>query len=585
MMRRVIIVLVIYSVITAIMTFPLVLNINTYIPGFSSTDEPYAAIWDSWRVRFSFYHKLPLGYTRILAYPFGLNIYAGYDAYLWRYLMYLFTIATSPIFTYNVQIFYNFVLRGLFTYLLVLFITRNDYSAFVSGLIFAFSPFQFVRSWQHIGLTYNEWLPLCLFALLLLKEKIDSGTMPKLIFLTSLLLLFSFDYTVTYIGVVSLIAVVFYSLIHNLKKKISIGKKWLRNDLHFLCVLFIIGIIAFLILLPQLLDIMMPTPYLNAQASRFNPYKRPFDDLFVQSAKPLSYFLPHTTHPLFGSFTERFMGSPLYGISYTEHTLYLGWVPIFLSFLAIAYKRKIRHLKSESPKENNVFYIGLFCFLAFTGWVFSQPPYFTFPYFRIYMPSYFLYKVMPMFRAYCRFGILVILSVSVLSGFGIKYLLDGFKSRKIKAFILTIIVSLVIFEFMNFPPFKVIDLQRYPKVYNWLKSQPGDFVIAEYPLDFESPNEYYKFCQTIHQKKLINGTIPGTFPNKVAYLMRKLSSPTTILLLRWMRVKYVLVHLETYRESNDLEIIKEYERLKSRSIEGLKFLNSFDNVDVYEVLS
>lgn len=31
----------------------------------------------------------------------------------------------------------------------------------------------------------------------------------------------------------------------------------------------------------------------------------------------------------------------------------------------------------------------------------------------------------------------------------------------------------------------------------------------------DSPNEMYKFYQTEHEKKIINGTIPGTYANKV----------------------------------------------------------------------
>ena len=44
----------------------------------------------------------------------------------------------------------------------------------------------------------------------------------------------------------------------------------------------------------------------------------------------------------------------------------------------------------------------------------------------------------------------------------------------------------------------------------------------------------YKFYQTKHEKKIINGTIPGIYANKVAKTITKLSDPHTAgILKRW----------------------------------------------------
>lgn len=204
-----------------------------------------------------------------------------------------------------------------------------------------------------------------------------------------------------------------------------------------------------------------------------------------------------------------------------------------------------------------------------------------------------------MFRAYCRFGIVAMLAVAVLAGFGLKFFLERFKSRKTKAAVTALFCGLVLFEFWNWPPFKVIDLSKVPAVYYWLKEQPEGIVIAEYPLDYDSPNELYKFFQTVHEKKIINGTMPGTYANKVAQKIRRLSAPKTASILKWMGVKYVIVHKDDYLKTDLIEDREDMEGISQNP--GLKFVKSFPSqecpdpnlmcaqktgpIDVYEVIA
>jgi len=578
-MKKNIFVLIVFVILTAIMTFPLVFKINTHMPGFFSTDEPYAALWDFWRIKYSLMYKISLTHTMYVTYPFGIAMHTEFTPYLWQYAIYLLAFIATPAITYNLQVLLNFVLRGLFTYLLISYITKNRFSAILGGIAFTFCPFQFVRSWQHLGLTYSQWIPLSLSAAILLKDGPTRRNM--VLFLMAILLLFSFDFSIMYFGAAALAAFLIYALFYNWKTKLFSKRGLFADDFKYFAKIAVAGAIAFIILVPQFLPILTKSVRVSSTsvASGFNPYHRPFNDLFTQSAKPLSYLLPATTHPVFGRFTEQFIGSPLYGVSYTEHALYLGWVPLILAFIAFRRWRKSR----LSEKDN--FYIGFFVFLAVVAWLFSQPPYFTFPYFKIYMPSFFMYKIFPMFRAYCRFGIVVMLAVSVLAGLGLKFILERFKSNRARAIFTSLACGLVLFEFLNFPPFKVIDLTKHPAVYDWLKVQKGDFVIGEYPLDTEGPNEYYKFCQTIHEKKIINGTIPGTHANAVTRTIWKLSDPATAGVLSWMGVKYVLVHSGSYEASNDAELLNELDKIRAGGMKGLKFIRDFDNIDVYEVVA
>ncbi len=606
-------VLLIFVLIIVIFTCPLFFKINTCIPGSPTTDETFIALWDSWRIQFSFQHRMPLRNTDVISYPFGVDLYSsGYFSYLWLAIVYLLSIFTNPVLTYNVQILFNFFLCALATYMLVFYLTKNNLCAIFSGIIFAFCPYQFARIWQHLGLSINQWLTLSLLSVILLKE-INSRKI-MFIFLLSIILLLSFDYSVMYMGSIMLASFTLYVFSYHWKVKFFNQNDILASDFKYLKKLIISVLLVLAILLSQILPVIKNRLKLSSTttASAFNYFHRPFEDLFSQSIRPLSLFLPATVHPVFGKFTEQFIGSSLYGVSLTEHTVYLGWVPLILAFLAVKRWKRNRKRVPALPagrqehkntraqeQEKEDFYIGFFVFLTIVAWLFSQPPWWQFGPLKIYMPSSFMYKILPMFRAYCRFAIVIMLAVAVLAGFGLKFYVERFRSRKTRVLVAIICCSLVLFEFWNWPPYKVIDVSKVPQAYYWLKEQPDDFVIAEYPLDYKSPNQMYEFYQTKHEKKIINGTIPGSYANKVAQSIKKLSDLNTPEVLKWMGVKYVLAHHEDYLKTDFIEDKEELEKIPKNP--GLKLISSFPRqecpnkdimcvqktgpIDVYEVIA
>jgi hypothetical protein len=568
-MKKNVVIIVLFVILLMILTYPLIFNITTAIPGFFSTDEVYSSIWDSWRIKYSINHQLSLWTTNFISYPFGFDLYSGgYFAYIWMAWHHLLSILTNPVLAHNIQVLFNVLLSGICTCSLVLYLTNNIFSAIIGGIIFAFCPYQFARLWQHLGLTYSEWIPLTLFSAILLRE--IPSRKHGLLLIISLILLFSFDYVIIYLTFVSLMAYFVYLFLFDWKNKFLYRKKPLITELKYFTNITIIGIFVFILLSPQLLPLIRNRILLSSStaASAFNIYHRPFEDLFSQSARPLSYFLPAAVHPLFGKFTEQFVGTKLYGISFTEHALYLGWVPLILAFVAFRRWKKVTRSQIDE-----YFYIGFFVFLAIAAWLFSQPPWWNLFGFKLYMPSFFMYKLLPMYRAYCRFGIVVMLAVAVLAGFGLKFILERFKSNKTKIAVTILACGLVLFEFWNWPPYKIIDISKVPAVYHWLKNQPKDIVIAEYPLDADSPNEMYKFYQTVHEKKMINGTNPGTPANKFAQTILKLSESRTAAALKGMGVSYILVHKDKYMQSGLIEDNDELEKISRNK--NLEFIKDF----------
>lgn len=574
-----IIVFFIFLILGSVFTYPLIFKFNTFVPGFYSTDEIYGVLRQFWWYRHSWLKHISYIYDPLLAAPFGSQHNQIFIYPLWEVLGRWLSILSNEVFAYNLIIFFSLLASGILVYYLLYYLTKNTFSSILSGIIYAFCPYYFARIWQHFGLTQIQWFSLCLLALFKVREK---SSLKNAIFLgLAFFLVAAFDYQYAYFAFIITVAFIVFLLLFRWKLKLR-TKLYLKNDWKIIKIIFWAGILAFLLTLPatypMFKNIIVPS---KGEASVFNPYHRAFSDLFEQSARPLSYFIPAVVHPLLGKLTENFVGSPLYGMSITEHTLYLGWVPLILAFIAFRKWKILRKTKNKEKGTNNEFYIGFFLFLAVIAWLFSQPPWWKIGPIKIYMPSFFMYKVLPMFRAYCRFGIVVMLSVAVLAGFGLRFILDKFKSPSLKITITTLFCALVLFEFWNYPPFKVINVSEVPAVYYWVKEQAGDFAIAEYPLDINGSNEMYKLYQTKHQKKIINGTVPGTYANKIAQTITKLSQPNTAQTLKSMQVKYVLVHRQAYLDTGLIEWIEELNKIPQSPY--LKFIKGARGIDVYEV--
>jgi hypothetical protein len=82
-----------------------------------------------------------------------------------------------------------------------------------------------------------------------------------------------------------------------------------------------------------------------------------------------------------------------------------------------------------------------------------------------------------------------------------------------------------------------------PEVYRWLAEQPGDVIIAEYPVARSSQvSPVYLFYATVHGKRIVNG---HGFSHKSNLLMPALwnpDEPQTAGVLRYLGAEYALWH-------------------------------------------
>jgi MFS family permease len=270
---------------------------------------------------------------------------------------------------------------------------------------------------------------------------------------------------------------------------------------------------------------------------------------------PWMYLLPPPSHLLAGeSYREFYLQAMRIG-NVPEAALYLGIFNIvfFLYGVYLYIAGKLVGSAREAFFLAAIF--ALFCFLL------SLPPFVSLPGGRkFYLPGYYLHSVFTMFRIYSRFGILVLVFTTVGAIIAFRHLLHAYPKHARKM----AMGALLLVAVDLFPRLPTIDLAQYPKVYDWLKAQPGQFAVYELPEDQSMSSkddfQYYKrtYYQTIHGKKVINRTI-----GKVDIYSRDFYE-----MLKTQGVKYLVQHESMYQEG---PLPQEYKPYVTRNVAEEKF--------------
>jgi hypothetical protein len=268
----------------------------------------------------------------------------------------------------------------------------------------------------------------------------------------------------------------------------------------------------------------------------------------------LEYLLPSIDHPVLGRFVNVLTPNSLHGSNYFEQTLYLGVVPLGLcvaGYFLWFHKRdtSIRH------QYFLFFSAGALCMLLL-----SMPPFISFGGMKIPTVSYFMHKIAPMFRVYARFGILA--NLFVACGAAVVLVEVSLRVSKMRYYLfVSFLLSVLVFEYWSIPPHYARSIDPPPAVYQWLAREPGDLIVAEYPMmkSDEAAFYTYLFWQRIHKKRMVNGATPdNTEAWEFFEKVRDLTNPDTMQLLKSLGVKYVIVHQKMYQEGQIPEPLKRY---------------------------
>jgi hypothetical protein len=578
------IVILIYLLITFIIAFPVIINPSGLIYGKIYEElnkpsiiyaDPLGVVWDFWWLKYSFINKIPNNFYPYIGYPNGLQIASLPDP-VWKFISTFLSLITNEIVAYNILVLISFPLSGITMYLLAFYLLKDRFSSFISGLIYMLSPYHMVKSLQHLGLAHIQFIPFLLLSLFIFRER--RNWLSSILVGISYAIVFSFSYYYGYFALFLVVLFFIFDLCYILIKK---EKKSLLKILSFY---IISGITSILLISPTIISILK----FRAAGISQGVFKRSLENLYVYSTRGWEYLVPSIDNPILGKFFKSFITSNLHGSNIAEITVYLGYIPLLLSFFGLFFWFKTKNsdnlqaniqtitvnnnkkdYKSKFINERLSFAIPFLSISAIVWIILSLPPSIGIGSFTILMPTYFLHKIFPMFRVYSRMAVLVILSTSLLAGLGLRFIIEKIKKIKIRYIIIVLIMVLIFIEFINIPPYKTINAEKIPPVYSWLKEQPKDLIIAEYPMvEIDYGLFYtYKYYQRIHFKKIINGSEKDK-------IMSDLEDPYSTWLLNKIGVDYIIIHENRYKK----ELLPILGNLKT-----LELVKNFGDDKIYKI--
>jgi hypothetical protein len=462
-------------------------------------------------------------------------------------------ISSSPILAYNLLYVFSFVMSAFGTYLLVTHLTKNRWGGIIAGLIFGFCPYRFAHNGHH--LLFTQWMPFIFFYLGRFMETKSRRDLALLTLFFNLQALSSYYYALFLTVLVGFFIILYLILQRD---------RWSRP--------LFLGLILF-VLVTSAINLPLAKPYFDT--SRELGLERALDEVKGYGATLADYRTAPGSNRLYGDIARSRAATDPY-LNLAEHSLFPGFIAIGLAILGtvttLAPSRLFRPSTSggrDLARTICLMYLLLtvvsFILSLGTGEQFGDGQ------ISVYFPYRWLYDYVPGFhglRVPARFGIMVVLALSVLAGYGVSNLyrwIEGWSSAAkqnpkmrgaIKASVWLIAVSLVAIEYISIPTAveSAPHDQKIPEIYRWLASQQDDIVVVELPL-YTLTREHWvearrMYYSTYHWKNLVNG-YAAFYPDsylQIAQELQDFPSVRSLELLQGLGVDYVILHRTEFPE-------------------------------------
>ncbi len=160
----------IFSVLTVIFTFPIILDFASEAAGLENCYDQCHMMWRFWWADFSFENDLDFQHSNYIFYPDGASV-SGNLAYFTTFLGFLLVQFLNYATAWNIIWILGFIFGGYGCYLLANNFNKNYLSSIIAGIIFTFTTYHIAHSQAHIGLSMIVWLPIFVLFLFKLLEK------------------------------------------------------------------------------------------------------------------------------------------------------------------------------------------------------------------------------------------------------------------------------------------------------------------------------------------------------------------------------------------------------------------------------
>jgi len=508
-------IIIIYFLFSILFTYPLILKINTHIPGKGKID-PYIFYWNTWNFKTALLqHPHDPLIAPYLMYPFQPSLVFHTYTIVRDIVVFFSSYLIKPVLGFNLLTLLMFTFSGYGAYLLTLRFVKNKYIALVSGIIFSFCPFKLARLGGHYNFTDSAFIPFFvyftydLFHKINIKKSIFAGLFLALIGYCSYYYLV---YSVIWVG----LFLIFFIVVgdNSSGRKTTFLDKMFNNVRIFLkkriLINFLILVLVFLILFgPILLNVI-----------RFNKE-------YVPSSYPNLENYPSVIDlikPSGVSIINKYIFKQGFNLARTVSVGIVVWLLIFISIFR--------------PRKDKNYYFWLSVGVIFT--ILTLGPYLKLDNKELFPLPFYLLRYVPLLKTAVqpgRFIIYAMLSFGIISAFSLEYILNKskFKNKKRKIILLWVIMALIVAEYMTIP----ISLHSL-KPLEYVKKIAQDqerCTVLEIPFRIAGkrrilgtgfknlgPPQYF---QSIHNKLLLSGTI-CYIPQKIIDYYKKIDFVHTL---------------------------------------------------------
>ena len=361
----------------------------------------------------------------------------------------------GPVAAYNVLVLATFPLSAAAAFLLARYVLGSHPGAMVAGLAYAFLPFHVAHATNHPHVAQTQWLPLYFLAMWLCLDRLDLRR-ASFLFASAAAVALSNFYGGLIAAVLSPVALVAYAVVS--PRRPGEGR---RRRLVLTGLMLAVAATSGLLLIHRVAPAVLRHP---------GSFAFPRSDLFLYSARWWSYLLPAADHPLAGSWIRQFWAGRGLEWALLEQQVGVGWSLLMLGAVPLWFwlRGDRTSLAGRSaPVLATVAAAALLCSLSPERRIGS---------FMFVRPSALLYEVVPMFRAYARFGVVVGLMTALLAGAGVARLWRWPTAAGRRAGVL--LLGLALLEYASFPPWRWRDVLP-TRAHRWLAEQPGPLRVGD----------------------------------------------------------------------------------------------------------
>jgi hypothetical protein len=330
---------------------------------------------------------------------------------------------SGPVAAYNWLVLLSFPLSAAAAYLLARHLALSPAAAALAGIAYAFSPFHVAHAAYHLHIAQTQWLPLYLLALWRCLDRASPASVALLGAATLAVTLSNF-YAGLIAAVITPVAVAAYWA-----AMCRTSSRSMRG----------LGITVGSLVLMAACGMAYASHTAHAVVENGAAFASPRVDLFRYSAKWWSYLVPPVEHPLLGMAAHRVWDAVGVREGLLEQQVSLGWGIIALGLIAVirwavptAASARLVGVRSAVESERGqpvrdaqrapLACVPVLALIAVAGLVCSLSPERTIGGFTFVRPSALLFDIVPMFRSYARFGVVVQLMAVLLASIGVDQL-------------------------------------------------------------------------------------------------------------------------------------------------------------------